>query len=264
MELSIVIVSWNVEKLLAKCLASILKHQKNLELEIIVVDNASTDNTLKILRENFPGVAVIANSENLGFAAANNQGILKAKADFILILNPDTEIINGALQKIIDLMKQNDQIGIAGAKHLNPDWTIQPSVRRFPGFWPIFFILTKIAKIFPNLSPVYNYLAKDFNYQISQPADQVAGSCLMIRRKTIDEIGMFDENFFIWFEEVDLCKRAKAAGWQVWYTAEAEIIHHGGQSFKQQLTFKKQLQFFKSAWYYFKKHGFRKDQILSP
>lgn len=258
MDLSIVIVSWNVKGLLKKCLESIFQNQGNLELEIVVVDNASQDGTIEMVKKNFPLVNLIANTNNLGFATANNQGIAKSHSDFILILNPDTLVIKNALEKMLDFLQQNYQIGIAGGKHLNPDWTLQPSVRRFPSFWPIFFILTKIAKIFPNIPSVYDYLAKDFNYRLAQPIDQVAGSFLMLRKKTLEEIGLFDENFFIWFEEVDLCKRAKTAGWQIWYIPNAEVIHYGGQSFNQKLTWEKQKLFFQSAWYYFKKHGFGK------
>ncbi|MFA6254554.1 MAG: glycosyltransferase family 2 protein [Patescibacteria group bacterium] len=258
-DLSIIIVSWNVKKLLKECLLSIFKHQGKLEFEIIVADNASNDGTVEMIKKEFTQVKLIPNSNNLGFATANNQGILKSQGQFILALNPDTKIIKDALQKMVDFMKRNPQIGIAGCKHLNPDWTLQPSVRRFPNFFALFFIFTKIAKIIPNIPPVYNYLAKDFDYKIAQPVDQVAGSFFMIRRQLIDEIGMFDENFFTWFEEVDLCKRAKSAGWQVWYNPETEIIHYGGQSFKKEVPWKNQITFFKSAWYYFSKHGFGKN-----
>lgn len=254
--ISIVIVSWNVKDLLKKCLESIFKYRGDLNLEVIVVDNASKDDTIEMIKKEFPKVNVIANNKNLGFAKANNQGILKSRSEFILVLNPDTEILESTLKNMINFMEQNQPVGIAGCRHLNPDWTIQASVRRFPGFWPLFFIFMKIAKIFPDIPSVKKYLAKDFDYKMTQVVDQVAGSFLMIRKKTIDKIGLFDENFFIWFEEVDLCQRAKNAGWQVWYNANAKIIHHGGQSFKQQLTFKKQKLFFQSAWYYFKKHGF--------
>ncbi len=253
-ELSIVIVSWNVKDLLKKCLLSIDKHKNKLDLEIIVVDNASRDGTVEMLKQEFPSIKLITNSNNLGFAAANNQGILRSQGEYLLLLNPDTEVIKDSLEKMLKFIGIRPPIGILGCKHLNPDWTLQPSVRRFPGFWAIFFILTKIYKIFPNIPPVYYYFAQDFNYKIAQPVDQVAGSCMLIRRQVIEEIGLFDEKFFIWFEEVDLCKRAIDDKWEVWYTPDAEIIHHGGRSFRQIATWKKQQLFFKSAWYYFKKH----------
>ncbi|MFA6410613.1 MAG: glycosyltransferase family 2 protein [Candidatus Buchananbacteria bacterium] len=255
-ELSIVIVSWNVKDLLQSCLESIFRNQLDLPLEVIVVDNASGDFTAQMIKDRFPQVKLIANQTNVGFATANNQGILESNSDFILCLNPDTQILNDALQKSLEFLKTNAQIGILGCKHVNPDWTLQQSVRRFPSFWAIFFIITKFAKIFPEMPPIYFYLAKDMNYKLAQPVDQVAGSFFLLRKKMLDEIGLFDENFFTWFEEVDLCRRARDNGWQIWYYPEAQIVHHGGQSFNQQMTWQKQNVFFASAWYYFKKHGF--------
>lgn len=255
--LSIIIVSWNTKNLLADCLESIYKNQEDLKLEIIIVDNNSTDGTLDMIQKKFPQVMLIPNQHNVGFAKANNQGIAQSHGEYFLFLNPDTKIIKNSLKRMLDFMEEHQNAGIAGCKHLNPDFTLQPSIRRFPTFWALFFIFTKLAKIFPGLPVVYNYLAKDFDYKSSQRVDQVAGSFLMIRKKALDQVGLFDENFFIWFEEVDLCKRAKNANWEVWYNHSAEIIHYGGQSFKQQLTVKKQKMFFTSAWYYFKKNGFR-------
>lgn len=256
-KVSIIIVSWNVRELLKKCLESIYRHRADLDIEIIVIDNNSGDDTVDMIKQNFPEIKVIGNHNNLGFGAANNQGIKQSTGDYILLLNPDTEIRNNALRKTLDFIKTNDRAGIVGCKHLNPDLTLQPSVRRFPKPLAIFLILTKLAKIFPTWPPIYKYLYKDFNYKQSQVVDQVNGSFMLIKKELLQEIGGFDENFFIWFEEVDLCRRAKKVLWEVWYFAQAEIIHHGGQSFKQQLTFKKQKLFFKSALYYFQKHGIK-------
>jgi len=256
-ELTIVIVSWNVRELLKKCLESIFENRADLALKIIVVDNASKDQTAEMVRANFPQVKLIVNASNLGFAQANNQGIKESQSDYILVLNPDTEIVDSALPTVLDFMKKNEQIGIVGAKHLNPDKTLQPSVRRFPNLPVLFLIFSKIAKIFPNLKTISHYLAKDFDYQKSQPCDQAAGSFLLLRKKMLDQIGLFDEQFFIWFEEVDLCRRAKTAGWGAWYLPTAEIIHRGGQSFSQQLTLKNQKIFFQSAYKYLKKHGLK-------
>lgn len=254
-KISIIIVSWNVRELLKKCLESIYRFSAGLDLEIIIIDNNSSDGTVDMVKKNFPKVKTLVNHNNLGFAAANNQGIKQATGDYILLLNPDTEIRKNAIKKTLDFIKTKERAGIVGCKHLNPDMTLQPSVRKFPRVLAVFLILSKVAKIFPNLSPVYKYLYKDFNYKYNQPVDQVAGSFMLIDKNLIREIGGFDEKFFIWFEEVDLCKRAKDALWEVWYFSQAEIIHHGGQSFKQQLTLKKQKLFFKSALYYFQKHG---------
>lgn len=253
-KISIIIVSWNVESLLEKCLLSIQKNKSNLNLEIIVVDNDSNDNTREMVREKFPEVKLIANQNNVGFAAANNQGIRESTGNYILLLNPDTEIIKNSLVKSLDFIKQNEKIGILGCKHLNTNLTIQHSVRRFPTITAIALIFFKIYKLLPNLPAIYRYMAKDFDYKVSKKVDQVAGSFMLIRKELLNEIGLLDENFFIWFEEVDLCKRAQDASWEVWYQSSAEIIHHGGSSFKQQMTLKKQKMFFKSALYYFQKH----------
>ncbi|MFA6321999.1 MAG: glycosyltransferase family 2 protein [Candidatus Buchananbacteria bacterium] len=255
-EISIIIASWNVKNLLRHCLNSIYVNSAGIELEIFVVDNASTDQSVEMVRSEFPEVKVIANQQNLGFGRANNLALTQAQGKNILFLNPDTLIKKNCLANILTFLNHNPQAGIVGCQHLNPDLSLQPSVRRFPSFWPIFLIISKIAKIFPNLNTLNNYLARDFDYNLTQLVEQVAGSFMMIRHEVIDEIGGFDESFYLWFEEVDLCRRAVNAGWQVWYFAESQIIHYGGQSFSQQLTLKKQRIFLQSAWRYFKKHGF--------
>ena len=263
-DLSIIIVNWNTRQLLDGCLASIYGETKNINFEIFVVDNASSDGSAEMIKEKYPAINLIINKKNCGFAAANNQAIKEAQGKYILILNSDTIILDGALNKLLDVLRSRPEVGILGAKTLNKDRTIQKTARRDPTLLTQLFLPSKIKKLFQNWRPFKEYYFDDFDYEKETFVPQLQGSFLLVKKEVFDKIGPFDEKFFIWFEEVDLCKRAKAAGWQVWYTAEAEIIHHGGQSFKQQLTFKKQLQFFKSAWYYFKKHGFRKDQILSP
>ncbi|MBU4331543.1 glycosyltransferase family 2 protein [Patescibacteria group bacterium] len=275
-DLSIIIVSWNVKELLKKCLGSIYNNQGDLKLEIFVVDNASKDGSIEEieklsqpeagqpLAENKEikdlNLKIIKNKKNLGFTKANNQAIKRAQGEFILLLNPDAEVINGALEKMVEFMREHKKCGVAGCKLLNSDESLQPSVRRFPTFWSQAMIMLKLHHLFPNAGPIKKYFAKDFDYRgmgqgtHTYPCDQVMGAFFMIRREVIEKIGMLDENFFIWFEEVDFCKRVKDAGWQVCYTPEAEIIHHGAQSFKQVLSFKKQRMFNRSLLYYFKKH----------
>ncbi len=255
MKISIIIVSWNVQALLEKCLSSIKKYTPGIELEVIVCDNASSDDTVTMVRSSFPDVTLIANTENKGFAAANNQAILQATGEYILLLNPDTELVEESLAQAVSIMENQPEIGIIGCKHLNPDYTLQPSVRRSPTLLAIALIISKIAKFFPKLPPLQWYLARDFDYDYATAVEQVAGSWMFIRRDVFDRIGLLDEKFFIWFEEVDLCTRARAAGFVIWYTPDIRIMHYGGQSFKQQLTVKKQQMFIKSAWYYFSKHG---------
>ncbi|MBN1779473.1 MAG: glycosyltransferase family 2 protein [Candidatus Buchananbacteria bacterium] len=257
MELSIIIVNWNVEKLLERCLESIYKYQGNLELEVIVVDNASKDRSLEMIKNNFPQVKLIVNQANRGFAAANNQGIEIASGRYLLLLNPDTEIKENSLHQSLEFFRTQEKVGVMGCKILNPDGSLQPSVRRFPTITAVILILSKIAKLLPNLPALKKYLAKDFDYRESQAVDQVMGAFFLIKRELIEQIGVLDERFFIWFEEVDFCYRAKKAGWQIWYYPDAEIIHYGGSSFKQALVVRKQWLFFQSALKYFVKHVFR-------
>jgi GT2 family glycosyltransferase len=255
MDLSIIIVNWKVKNLLEKCLWSIFEQTKDIKFEVFVVDNASADGSVEMVREKFPQVNLIASSENLGFARGNNLAIQKAHGRYILLLNPDTEILENALSKMVHFMDTHPECGIAGCKLLNPDLTLQPSVRAFPSFASQVLILLKLHHLFPHSKAIYHYLKYDFDYEKTQEVDQVMGAFMIIRREVIKKIGLLDENFWIWFEEVDFCKRAKEAGFKVLYTPDAKIIHHFGQSFKQVMNVKKQKDFNRSLAYYFKKHG---------
>ena len=255
MDLSIIIVNWNTRPLLERCLESIFRAAGNLSVEIFVVDNASKDDSQEVLKKRFQGrVNLIFNEKNLGFAKANNQALKRAKGHFILFLNPDTEVLGDDLIKIVKLMRRNRDYGVVGCQLIGVDGEIQPSVRRFPTLISQILILLKLHQLFPQLEPLADYYAYDFDYRKLQEVDQVAGAFFMVRREVFEEVGLLDENFFIWFEEVDFCKRVKEAGWKVVYTPEVKILHHGAQSFGQVLPFRKQRIFNRSLIYYFKKH----------
>lgn len=254
MDLSIIIVSWNVADLLKKCLDSIYKYTQEISFEIFVIDNASSDNSVAMIQENFPKIKFIINQENKGFAAANNQGAIQAQGRYILLLNPDTELKEDSLSKVARFMDKQPKCGIAGCHLENPDGAHQDSVRRFPSFWDQFLILLKIHYIFPRLAIFRYYLYANFDYSREQKVEQVMGAFFMIRREMIEQIGLLDEKFFIWFEEVDFCLRAQKAGWLVYYTPATSIIHHFGQSFKQVMTVEKQKIWNKSLRNYFFKH----------
>lgn len=258
--ISIIIVSWNVSELLEKCLESIVKTSM-MPIEIFVIDNNSHDDTNKMMNDFIKKksnsdtiITFIQNAENKGFAYANNQAFKKARGKYLLLLNPDTELMPGTLLEVIEYMKSNPSIGVTGCKHLNPDGTIQRSVRNFPTLLSQIFILLKIHHIFPNLFSLKKYFAKDFDYSVTQKVDQVAGSFFMISRMAFEKIGFFDEKFHIWFEEVDYCKRLANENLNIYYVADASIIHHGGSSFKQVVPFTKQKVFLSSLLRYFHKH----------
>lgn len=268
MDLSIIIVNWKVRDLLEKCIQSIFEQTKNISFEVFIVDNNSGDGSVKMVQKKFPQVDLRASTENLGFAKGNNLAIKKSRGKYILLLNPDTEILDNALEKMVRFMDAHLECGISGCKLLNPDLSLQPSVRAFPDLASQIFILLKIHHLFPHTKAMYKYLVQNFDYGKTQEVDQVMGAFMIIRREVIEKIGMLDENFWIWFEEVDFCKRAKAAGWKILYTPEVKIIHHYGQSFKQAMGVKKQKDFNRSLSYYFKKHGTKGEwliiQVLRP
>lgn len=254
MDLSIIIVCWKVKNLLKKCLESIYHETKNIKFEVFVIDNDSQDGTDEMVKKNFPRIKLIVNYKNVGFARANNQAIQEAKGDFVLLLNPDTEIIENALEKMVSFMKKNQEVGIAGCQLLNPDGTIQPSARKLPDLLSHIIILLKLHNFLPHLKSIKNYYMLNWPHNQVKEVDQIMGAFFLIRYEVIRKIGLLDNNFFIWYEEVDYCQRVKKAGWKVIYTPEAHIIHKKGKSFEQQFPIKKQLIFNKSILYYFKKH----------
>jgi len=254
-KLSIIIVSWNVRELLKKCLASIKNCQGDLAVDIFVVDNNSNDGSAEMVRKDFPAVRLIANQKNLGFAKANNLALKQVTGEYILLLNPDTEIFPDTLKTALEFMAQHPAVGILGAKMLFPDGSFQPSVRRWPTPWPIILMLLKLPKIFPHLKAIDRYLAKDFDYNKLSEAEQVMGAFMLLPKKIIQEVGLLDERFFVWFEEVDYCRRVKKLDYRIYYHPGVVIIHHGGKSFNQAGVVKNQWHFFKSALLYFLKNN---------
>lgn len=262
MDVSIIIVSWRVRHALEKCLNSIFQNTKDLTFEVFVVDNDSQDETVKMVMNNSKEVNLIANKENNGFAKACNQAIKEVKGDYILLLNPDTEIADNAIAKTRQFMQQTNDCGIAGCRINNEDGTLQPSVRKFPDFVSHIFILLKLHNFFPNQKSVRKYYQSDFQHQETKPVDQVMGAFFMIKRKVLDKIGLLDEHFFIWYEEVDFCKRALKAGWKTYFYADTHIIHQKGESFAQKAPLDKQLILNRSLLYYFYKHRSRLEYFI--
>lgn len=254
MDVSIVIVSWRVKDLLRCCLASVYQQTRDLEFEVFVVDNNSGDETNEMVARDFPDVHLIANRQNVGFARANNQAIARARGTFVLLLNPDTEVVGEAVGRAVRFMRARKDVGITGVKMFNPDGSLQQSVRRFPTFCSMALLMLKLHRLFPAARAMKTYLAGDFDYTRQQSVDQVMGAFFMVRAEVFKKIGLLDEKFFIWFEEVDFCRRARQAGFRTAYLPDSHIIHHFAQSFNQVASAKKQGMFNRSLLHYFKKH----------
>jgi N-acetylglucosaminyl-diphospho-decaprenol L-rhamnosyltransferase len=252
-DVSIVIVSWNVADLLAKCLDSIFASpfDKN-KLEIIVVDSASTDNTVAMLREKYPQVSLLAQSENLGFTRGNNIGFAAAKGRYLFMLNPDTEIIGDAVSQMMNYLDAHADVGIVGPHTLNADGSYQSSRRNFPGKRLAFFESTFLQEIAPK-AMLESYYLNNYPNDAVLDVGWMQGSALLVRREIFETLGGLDENFVMFFEELDWCKRAAGAGWRLVYLGTAQIIHHGGKSTEQSGA-KKHIWFQESKIRYYRKH----------
>lgn len=253
-DITVIIVNWKVRDLLEQSLKSILLNKDGLSLEIYVVDNDSRDGTSEMIMMEYPEIKVIAMPRNLGFAKANNIAIKQAKGEYIFLLNPDTEVKPNFFKNIYDYMETHPEVGIAGPKILNEDGSIQQSIRRLPDIFSQILILLKLRNILGEKNLLRNYFLTNFDYSREQEVEQIMGAAMMIRREVFEKVGLFDEGFFVWFEEVDLCNRARAAGFKIKYYPGAELLHAGGKSFGQKSMVRKQLIFDKSLLYYFFKH----------
>lgn len=251
MKLSIIIVSWNVAEKLKENLASIFRSQAGFDFEVFVVDNASSDNTVEMIKEGFPQVKLIQNKENLGFAKANNIAIKQAQGEYILLLNPDMRIMPNTLKNMADWMDAHKEAGVASCLLKNEKGEIIKHVRRFPTVWDQLAVVLKIPHLFPSI--LDKYIVADFDYTKTAEVDSIRGAFFMIRREVIERLGGLDERYFIWFEEVDYCKQVKNAGWKIMYTPEVEAIDYVGQSFSQVKRGEKQKYFRDSMLKYFQK-----------
>lgn len=255
---SIIIVNWNVREYLRACLRSLPQQHPKYRIEVIVVDNGSTDGSQPMLEGEFPWVTTVALGENRGFAHANNVGIARATGRYIFILNPDTEIVGDALGGLISWMDMHPEQDMCVPQIVNADGSFQKgSVRRDPMLLTQLLILAKLQYIFAWLPQFRRYYAYDFDPSKEQEVEQAMGAALFIRREAIQRIGCFDEGYFLWFEEVDLCKRVRVAGKSIWYIPSAQVKHHGGKSFEQRMPLAKQRIYNASVSRYFAKYHSR-------
>lgn len=255
-DLSIIIVSWNVRELLGRCLASAVASARirpALTTEVIVVDNASSDDSAAMIARDHPQVRLISNSQNLGFTRASNQGIRASSGRYLLLLNPDTEVLGDALGLMVDYMGAHPQVGLLGPKLLNPDGTVQSSRRRFPTLATAFVESTVLQRYLGQSQAVKRYYMLDRSDDEEQEVDWLMGACLTARREAVAAAGLLDEGFFMYFEEVDWARRIRQAGWQVVYLPQAQVIHHHGQSSGRDIPHR-HINFNVSKWRYVRKH----------
>lgn len=231
MDLTIIIVNWNTKNLLQQCLASLEANPPACSSEIIVVDNGSVDGSQAMVQRDFPLVTLIANEENKGFAAANNQAILTSQGENILLLNSDTIVLPNALDIMLKFMRVHPEVGGVGCRLLNEDGTVQRSC--WYGFPSLAFALIDalyLWKILPNSRLVRKSEVSVGEASKAIAVDHLLGACMLIRREVVEQVGLMDESYFLFLEETDWCYRIKEAGWEIYYVPEAQIVHLGERS----------------------------------
>ena len=236
-DVSIVIVSFNVYRLLDQCLASLFATRDDLQTEVIVIDNASEDNTVSLVRAKHPRVRLIVNDTNLGFAKATNQGLQVAKGKHIFLLNPDTVVLPGTMAGLARFLDETRDAGAVGPRLLNPDGSLQPSCRSFPNLLNMAIFSFASYDWLPRQSNPMRHLLEGWDHSRLMAVDYVIGAALMIKRTVLEHVGLLDESFFLYGEEKDWCYRLRQAGYQTYYLPNAQVIHFGGQSSRQVTRF---------------------------
>jgi hypothetical protein len=246
MDLSIIIVNRNAREFLQSCLASIAATVRGLSYEIIVVDNASTDGSVAMLRERFPGVRLIVNDRNRGFGAANNQALRIMAGRYALLLNSDTVLTEKAVTELFAFLEDHPEAAIACGQLLNADGSRQNSIAAFPSLWTLLANTPLLETLFPKRFP-----SKRRRHAGPIEVDSGIGACLMVRKSAVDAVGMFDERYFFFFEETDWARQMHNAGWKIFHVPSALIYHFQGQSIGHDIQ--SRVAFYRSRYQYFRK-----------
>jgi GT2 family glycosyltransferase len=253
-DVSIIIVSWNAKQYLLDCLQSLVGTINGYSQEIIVVDNASSDDSPNAVASQFPQITLIKNEDNLGFAKANNIGIRKSIGRYLCLINSDVVVLNNCIKAMIDFMEQHPGAGMAGPKILNPDRSLQVSCRHFPSIWNNLCQATGLNKVFPKSDFFSEPFMKYWTHDQVRKVDVLTGCFWMVRRKALEKVGLLDEDFFFYGEDLNWCKRFHDAGWDVVFYPKAEAIHFGGASSSNApIRFYLELQ--KADLLYWRKHN---------
>ena len=247
-DVSIIIVSWNTKEFLLSCIKLALEKEHGISREIIVVDNGSRDGSASEAKRVFPSIHLIENKKNLGFAKAINQGLQKASGRYILLLNPDTQVKNGAIERLVSFMETHPRVGISGPQLLNSDGSKQNSIANFPSLATELLNKSLLRWLFPKKFP-----GKERDYSEPIEVDSVIGACMMVRRDAINQVGILDEDYFLFLEETDWCYRMKRAGWKVYHIPQAEVFHSQGKS-TEAVRKRARIEFYRSRYDFFKKN----------
>jgi hypothetical protein len=253
-DISVCVVTYRAKDLLRECLKS-LYARTHASIEVIVVDNGSQDGTIHMLEAEFPGVRCMENESNLGFTAPMNQALKQASGRYLLQLNPDTLILPEALDRLVSFLESNPEVGICGPKVLNRDGSLQKPCRRGESTpWAVITYFSGLSRLFPRSKRFGQYLMSYMDENTAHPVAGVSGSCMLIRKEVIDQIGYLDERFFAWQEDADYCFRARQAGWLVYFVPEAEIIHYGGLGGSRVQPYRSIYEWHRSYYRYYRKN----------
>jgi GT2 family glycosyltransferase len=259
-DLSVIVVNWNTRVILQDCLYSIYKQAGSVNYEVVVVDNGSTDGSVEMVKEKFSQVRIIENSQNLGFARANNVGIRVATGRYICLINSDVTLLDDCIGRLTAFMDNHPNVGMAGPKILNCDGTVQHSCRHFPSIWNTFCQAVGLNRIFPK-SELFSYWIMDYwDHSSTRKVDALSGCFWMIRREAMDKVGLLDENFFIYGEDLDWSRRFHNVGWDTVFYPEAQAMHLGAAS-SANAPVKFYIELQKADLQYWKKHHGRIGEI---
>jgi GT2 family glycosyltransferase len=254
MKLSIIIVNWNTKNILKQAINSVISETKEIDCELIVVDNNSSDGSSQMIKKDFPSILLIENKINKGFAGGNNDGLKITKGDYLMLLNSDTIVQENAIEKMVKFLDENNEVVMLGPKLLNKYGNFQESCRRnLPDIKNSFLYIFSINK---------NKYKTHKDENVSGYTEAISGAVMMFRRSVYEKIGGLDERYFMYAEDLDYCKQVFNLGWKTYYLSEAKIIHLGGESSKQKSS-KNLFYFYKTMWQYYKKHFYKKNNFIT-
>lgn len=252
-DVSIIIVNWNTREYLLQCLESIYESTHQVTLEVIVVDNASSDRSAEAVRVAYPEIKVIVNESNLGFSKANNIGIRQSCGRYVCLVNSDIKVLDGCLDRMVDFMDQHDSVGALGPKTLNADHSLRANCQHFPTLWNLFCRALFLHRIFPDTKLFNSGIMTYFDHESVIRCQVLPGCFFMVRRKALECVGLLDEGFFIYAEDKDWCRRFWNGGYEIAFLPEAEVIHYAGKS-SSNAPVRFRVEKLKADMQYWKKH----------